>query len=66
MTDQAHKKTYTPTSCPVTLNNGVEVYDDTTTPGEVTSEDVLLFIDDDSLVFDDGDPATEGFCIEAS
>ncbi len=65
VTDKAHKKTFTPTSCPVTLNDGVEVLHDTLTPGVVTSEDVLLFIDDDSLVFDDG-AGTDGFCNEPS
>ena len=61
-TDKGHKKTFTPTSCPVTLNDGVEVYDDTLTPGVLTSEDVLLFTDDDSLIFDDNDPVSEGVC----
>lgn len=61
MTDDDHpgkgkNPTWTPTSCPVTLNDGVKVFDASMN---------LLLQDDDSLIFDDGDPVTEGFCNEA-
>ncbi len=46
---------WTPTSCPVTLNNGVKVFDASMN---------LLLQDDDSLIFDDNDPVSEGVCNE--
>jgi hypothetical protein len=60
MTDDDHpgkgqSPTWTPTACPVTLNDGVKVFDASMN---------LLLQDDDSLIFDDGDPATEGLCNE--
>lgn len=46
---------WTPSACPVTLNDGVKIFD---------SSMNLLLQDDDTLIFDDGNPATEGFCNE--
>lgn len=57
MTDKEHKKIFTPTECPVVLNDGVKVFD-----GSMN----LLMQDDDSLIFDDNDPASEGICNEAT
>lgn len=54
---QGNNPTWTPTSCPVTLNDGVKVFD-----GSFN----LLLQDDDTLIFDDNDPVSEGVCNEAS
>jgi len=57
-TEQAHKKSTTPTSCPVDLNSGVKVFDSVMN---------LLLVDDDKLLFvtDPVEP-NEGACIEPS
>jgi hypothetical protein len=62
MTEKEHKKTFAPTDCPVTLNNGVKVFDASMN---------LLLQDDSSLIFDDGAAQTDGtdndgFCREAA
>ena len=48
----AHKKMFTPTSCPVDLNSGVKVFD---------ALKNLLLQDDDQLIFDAG-AGTDGTC----
>ena len=52
MTEAGHKKSTTPTSCPVDLNSGVKVFDAFMN---------LLLQDDDQLIFDAG-AGTDGFC----
>ncbi len=54
---KGNNPTWTPTSCPITLNDGVKVFDASMN---------LLLQDDDSLVFDDNDPVSEGVCNEAA
>ncbi len=52
MTEAGHKKSTTPTSCPVDLNSGVKVFD---------ALKNLLLQDDDQLIFDAG-AGTDGTC----
>jgi hypothetical protein len=64
VTDKEHKKIFGPTECPVTLNDGVKVFDASLN---------LLLQDDDSLIFSDDLEAANaepddgiGYCVPAS